>query len=75
MKRIALILCVLAGLALRAEAEVVRVDVTHRADIGSSGYEKIVGTIHFAVDPADAKNTVIADLDKVKPNGQGRVEF
>ena len=34
-----------------ARAEVVRVDVAKRVDVGTSGYEKIVGTIHFAVDP------------------------
>ena len=26
-------------------------DVAKRADVGTSGYEKIVGTIHFALDP------------------------
>jgi hypothetical protein len=28
------------------------------------GYEKIVGTIHFAVDPRNPRNTVTVDLDK-----------
>lgn len=66
-----------ASLALisPANAEVTRVEVTTRADVGASGYEKIVGIIHFAVDPADPRNRVIADLDKAPVNAAGRVEF
>jgi hypothetical protein len=70
-----LALASLAGSALRADAEVVRVDVSKRADVGTSGYEKIVGTIHFAVDPNDARNRVIVDLDKAATNASHRVEF
>jgi hypothetical protein len=58
-----------------ARAEVTRVDIVRRADVGISGYEKIVGTIHFAVDPADPHNRVVADLDKAPVNSAGRVEF
>ena len=58
-----------------AHADVTRVDVARRADVGSSGYEKIVGTIHFAIDPADPHNRVVADLDKAPVNAAGRVEF
>lgn len=61
--------------APEARAEVTRVDIARRADVGISGYEKIVGTIHFAVDPADPRNRVVADLDKAPVNGAGRVEF
>ncbi len=43
--------------------------------VGTSGYEKIVGTIHFAVDPSDPRNRVIVDLDKAPTNAQHRVEF
>jgi hypothetical protein len=64
----------LAGPALPAQAEVVRVDIARRADVGTSGYEKLVGTIHFAVDPADPRNTVIVDLDKAATSN-GRVLF
>ena len=70
-----LFLVALTGLSLGAQAEVVRVDVAHRADVGRSEYEKIVGTIHFAVDPRDPRNTVIVDLDKAPTNAQGRVVF
>jgi hypothetical protein len=75
MKKTILILAALACVALRADAEVVRVDVAKRTDIGTSGYEKIVGTIHFAIDPADARNKVIVDLDKAATNKDHRVEF
>jgi hypothetical protein len=75
MKKTILILAALACVPSHAGAEVVRVDVARRADIGASGYEKIVGTIYFAVDPANPRNRVIVDLDKAKTNAQGRVEF
>ena len=58
-----------------ARAEVTRVDITRRMDLGASGYEKIVGTIHFAVDPRDARNARVVDLDKAPVNAAGRVEF
>ena len=44
-------------------------------DLGASGYEKIVGTIHFAVDPKDPRNRTVVDLDKAPVNAAGRVEF
>jgi hypothetical protein len=71
----ALVLVALGVLSPRAGAEVVKVDVATRADVGGSGYEKIVGTIHFAVDPRNPRNTVIVDLDKAPTNAQGRVVF
>jgi len=58
-----------------AYAEVTRVDVAMRQDIAGSGYEKIAGTIHFAVDPKDPHNRIVVDLDKAPRNGDGRVEF
>jgi hypothetical protein len=61
--------------ASRARAEVTRVDVKTRSEIGSSGVEKIVGTAHFEVDPKDPRNGVIADIDKAPVNAAGRVEF
>lgn len=59
----------------RAAAEVTRVDVIRRADVGTSGYEKIVGTIHFALDPAHPRNAVIVDLDRAAPGADRRVSF
>jgi hypothetical protein len=75
-RRIGLLLC--AGLAMtapRLAAAVVRVDIATRAPLGTSGYEKIVGVAHFAVDPRDPRNAVIADLDKAPVNAAGNVEF
>jgi hypothetical protein len=57
-----------------ALAEVTKVDVTVRSDLGS-GYEQVAGRIHFAVDPANPRNAVIADLDKAPRKPDGRVEF
>jgi hypothetical protein len=57
-----------------ASAEVVRVDVTTRADVGPR-YQKIVGVAYFAVDPRDPRNAVIVDIDKAPVNAAGRVEF
>jgi hypothetical protein len=58
-----------------ARAEVTRVEIARRVDLGLSGYEKIVGTIHFAVDPKDPHNRMIVDLDKAPVHASGRVEF
>lgn len=58
-----------------AGAEVTRVEIKTRTDIGATGYEKIIGTAHFAVDPRDPHNRVIADIDKAPVNAEGRVEF
>jgi hypothetical protein len=75
MIRKLLLLTVFAALASRADAEVTRVDVATRTDVGSSGFEKIVATVHFAIDPRDPHNRVIVDLDKAATNAAGRVEF
>jgi Alpha/beta hydrolase domain len=57
-----------------AGAAVTSVDVTSRTDV-PYGYERIAGTIHFSVDPADPHNAVIADIDKAPRDAQGKVEF
>src|SRR5204862_2270384 len=59
--------------AVNATAGVPRVDV-RRADVGMSGYEKVVGTIHFAIDPRKPENQVIVGLDKAPRNAAGLVE-
>src|SRR6476620_329601 len=65
-----------------AKARVVRVEITSRGDIqegkpfGNTGaYEKIVGRVYFAVDPANLHNRQIVDLDRAPRNAQGEVEF
>ena len=76
IRRLALPLTVVLSLAAPfAHAEVTKVDVTSRADVGNSGYEKIVGVAHFDVDPTDPHNKVVVDLDKAARNAAGHVEF
>ena len=65
-----------------AQARVVRVEITSRTDIqegkpfGNAGvYEKIIGRVYFAVDPANLHNRQIVDLDKAPRNIHGEVEF
>jgi len=58
-----------------ASAEVTRVEISARSDVGTSGYEKITGRLHFAVDPGAARNRVIADIELAPRNAQGQVEF
>src|ERR1700719_1885633 len=55
-------------------ARVDRVDIATRSDLGPH-FEKIAGTIHFAVDPKNPHNAVIVDLDKAPRNAAGEVEF
>jgi Alpha/beta hydrolase domain len=65
-----------------ARAEVTKVEISSRQDVlggknfGAVGaYEKLIGKIYFAIDPKNAHNKVIVDLDKAPKNAQGRVEF
>ena len=65
-----------------AHAEVVRIEVKSRADVlagrpfGAAGpYEKLAGTIYFAVDPRHPVNQIITDIDKAPKNAAGKVEF
>src|SRR5438132_5251248 len=55
-------------------ARVDRIDITTIAALGPH-FEKIVGKIHFAVDPKNPHNAVIVDLDKAPRNAAGEVEF
>ncbi len=69
-------------LASTAKAEVIRIVVDSRVDLaggmafGMVGtYERITGTIYFAVDPAKAANQIITDIDLAPRNANGKVEF
>ncbi len=75
MIRSTLTAALVALFAVEATADVTRVDIAKRADVGASGYEKIIGTIHFAIDPKDPGNQVIVGLDKAPRNASGKVEF
>ena len=66
----ALVLLVLAESAI---AEVVRIDVRRRDDAGT--HERVIGRVHFAIDPTLPANRGIADLDQAPRNAAGKVEF
>src|SRR5437016_4481180 len=64
-----------------ARAEVAKVEISSRQDVlggkpfGTVGaYEKLIGKLYFAIDPKNAHNKIIVDLDKAPKNAQGRVE-
>src|SRR5262245_60649907 len=76
----ALALCLAAVPATRAELRSLAVyrreAVAGGKTFGETGpYEKLVGVARFAVDPAQARNRGIVDLDKAPRNAEGRVEF
>src|SRR5262245_27276448 len=80
--RIAWIVLSAALLISTMQARVVRVEIASRSDIsdgkpfGAAGpYERIIGRIFFAVDPANPHNRQIVDLEKAQRNAQGEVEF
>ena len=64
------------------EAGVTRLEITRREvvlggqNFGAAGpYEKLVGTVHFALDPRGPQNLGIVDLALAPKNAQGLVEF
>lgn len=58
-----------------ATAAVVRVEVSGRSDLGATGYEQLVGRLHFEIDPALPGNAIIADVGLAPVNANGKVEF
>ena len=64
-----------AALASPAAAELIRLEVTSRLDVPEYGYERLTGKAHFRIDPADAHNTVVADLARAPHAANGKVEF
>ena len=72
----------IALLSTAAEARVVKLRIDRREPVvngkafGSAGaYERLVGTIEFALDPASVINRNIADLQLAPRNERGEVEF
>jgi hypothetical protein len=81
IRRSALTLLVATLVPAMVSAEVSRVEITGRRDFaagrtfGAAGpYEQLTGTVYFLIDPANARNAVIADLDKAPRNAAGRIE-
>ena len=69
-------------LASTAWAEVVRIEVDSRVELAdgaawglAGSYERITGTIYFAVDPNNPANRIIRDIDLAPRNADGMVEF
>jgi Alpha/beta hydrolase domain len=60
-------------LAEVASAEVVRIEIRRRD--GSGTHERLIGRVHFAVDPTAPANRGIADLALAPRNASGLVEF
>jgi hypothetical protein len=58
-----------------ARAKVTQFEVKSRTDVPGYNYEKVIGRIHFAVDPSNPHNAVIVDLDKAQRNAGGQVSF
>ena len=65
-----------------ARAEVTGIEIASRSDVlagksfGDAGsYEKIIGKVHFAIDPASPANRRIVDIDKAPRDSAGRVRF
>ena len=65
-----------------ASAEVVRIEIDSRVDVAggmsyglAGSYERIVGTVYFAVDPDNLANRIITDINFAPRNADGKVEF
>jgi hypothetical protein len=81
-KRLAPWLAVLGAWTAAASAEVVRIEVSERTGVGgdtsygtAGRYEKLRGTLHFAVDPRLPANQIVTDVELARTNAAGRVEF
>lgn len=78
----ALALAGLAGWAAPAAAELTRFELTRPAETAFQGrefgqagrYERLTARATIALDPADPRNAVIADIALAPRNAQGRVE-
>jgi len=66
-------LCVFVAANKEACAEVVKIDIARKDDFGT--HNRVIGRVHFAVDPKLPRNRIIADLDLAPANKQGKVEF
>ena len=78
---LAFLTCALA-IATDARAEVTKVTIANRTVVaggeafGQVGpYEKLTGTIEFALDPADKHNSRVVDLEHAARAADGRVHF
>lgn len=68
------ILCALLLLVPAMEARVRKVEVLERTPV-VDGYERIVGRVHFGVNPKLAANRIVRDLEFAPVDSEGEVEF
>jgi hypothetical protein len=66
---------VVLSIVAPVDAQVVRMEVTSRAPMANTSYEVVRGKIHGEVDPKDAKNAIIQDVQLAPVNARGRVEY
>jgi hypothetical protein len=72
LQRFALFLALFAGVA---SARLIHIDVSERAGIPGTTYERIEGKARFAVDPKAPANQNISDIRYAPVNAAGEVEF
>jgi hypothetical protein len=75
MRRAGILAFLLFGATVSLHARVTHVDIQSRKDIWGGRYELITGRVYFALDPSNAHDLPIVDLDKAPRNAQGEVEF
>ncbi|HLQ89249.1 MAG TPA: alpha/beta hydrolase domain-containing protein [Xanthobacteraceae bacterium] len=85
MKRLLMLGCAhlaLVAATASADARVTRIEVTKTEPFAASqsfgttgAYEKVIGRFHGELDPKNALNAVIVDLDKAPRNARGMVEY
>src|ERR1019366_5473155 len=76
MRRLLTSAIMFALYAVIATAAVTRVEISESGPLSAyPGYQRVIGKIHFAVDPKLAANRMIVDLDLAPRNAQGLVEF
>lgn len=67
----------LLGFWAPLQGEVTRVEILSRETLPQTSppYERIVGVLHFEIDPKDPRHAVVADLDKAPLTARGTVAF
>ena len=82
MKMKLLVVAIVFGVALPAQARITRIEITRVeptfegtsfASVGK--YEKLVGRAYGEVDPKDRRNAVIVDIQLAPRNAKGMVEY
>ncbi|MDR3698362.1 MAG: alpha/beta hydrolase domain-containing protein [Candidatus Sulfopaludibacter sp.] len=66
-------LCILA-LACSGSGAVRSVEITERTSILNGAYERVVGRVHFGMNPKLAANRIVRDLDLAQLNANGEAE-